>query len=134
MSCDYAVWNTEARLSREEAIRLYRSLCDGDESGVSPSPAVDSFYTELTSIHPELTDVSDDDVDNLDLCPWSAEFDRSPGHLVLCCAWPKAEYVGGLVRDLARKHGLAVFDPQSEAIIYPDSPEPRSWWRFWSRK
>jgi hypothetical protein len=51
------------------------------------------------------------------------------------CVWPKAEYVEGLVHELALKHGLAVYDPQSNHITYPDSipasGRSRPWWRFW---
>jgi hypothetical protein len=51
------------------------------------------------------------------------------------CVWSKADYVTGFVHELARRHGLAVYDPQSERITYPDdaheSSAKRSWWRFW---
>jgi hypothetical protein len=38
----------------------------------------------------------------------------------MSCVWPKATYVHQLVRDLARKHGLAIYDPQSDLVTYPD--------------
>ncbi|GAC1513046.1 MAG: hypothetical protein NVS1B3_17230 [Candidatus Dormibacteraceae bacterium] len=47
MSCDFAVWKTQGRLTPAEARRLYLALCDGDRSGVSPSPAIDAFYSEI---------------------------------------------------------------------------------------
>jgi hypothetical protein len=53
----------------------------------------------------------------------------------MSCVWSKATYVGGLVRDLARKHGLAVYDPQSDKVIYPDGsagrPEDTSRGSLW---
>lgn len=123
---------------------LYGALCEGDTSGVEPSAAIDAFYEELTSLHPELDDVAvgaiaAGDVDDVDRCPWSARFDRSPGHLILCCAWSKADDVEALVKRLARAHGLSVYDPQSERITLPNDGEPgraaarqrRPWWRFW---
>jgi hypothetical protein len=106
-------------LTDDEAVELYAALCDGDTSGVEPSKAVDAFYEELTAKHPELDDVPDDDVDDTDLCPWSCEFDRSAGHLIIPCVWSKAEYVHSLLHELAAKHGLAVYDPQNELITYP---------------
>src|SRR5215475_7809838 len=120
MSCDYAVWHTQSRLTNAEAARLYHALCNGDTSGVLPSSAIAAFYSEITSLHPEIDDVPEDRIDDQNYSPWSAAFDRSAGHLIVCCVWPKAEYVAGLVRALARKHGLACFDPQSGTIVYPD--------------
>lgn len=32
----------------------------------------------------------------------------------------QATYVHQLVKDLARKHGLALYDPQDGEVIYPD--------------
>ena len=121
MSYDLAVWHTSRRLTNEEAVKLYHQLCDSVVNGVEPHPGIETFYTELTTKHPELDDVPDDRIDDTDYCPWSIAFDRSPGHIIMPCVWSKAEYVDGLIRTLARKHGLAVFDPQSGKIQYPDS-------------
>jgi len=116
-----AVWNTRVRLTDAEASTLYGELCDSVTSGVTPHPAIEAFYSELTAKHPEIDAIPDDRIDDTDYCPWSIAFDRSPGHLIMNCVWSKAEYVDGLIRQLARKHGLAVFDPQSGKIQYPDS-------------
>ena len=134
MSCDFGILSLERRLTNQEASNLYGALCDGDTSGVVASSSIDAFYSELTAKHPELDDVPEEDIDNTDLCPWSIAFDRSPGHLIISCVWPKADYVYGLVAELARKHNLALFSPQAEIIVYPDGREgdgKRPWWRFW---
>ncbi len=136
MSCDLGVWFPHNRLSNQEASALYGRLCEGDTGGVQPHPAVDAFYTELTARHPEIDTVPDDRIDDHDYCPWSCAIDRSPGHVIMSCVWPKADYVTGLVHQLARTHGLAVYDPQSDRITYPDDPlrsaeTKRPWWRFW---
>lgn len=117
-----AVWSTRRRLTDAEAGALYGQLCGSVVDGVVSHPGIEAFYSELTAKHPEIDTVPDERIDDTDYCPWSVAFDRSPGHLVMCCVWSKAEYVDGLVRRLARKHGLAVFDPQSGKIQYPDSP------------
>jgi hypothetical protein len=130
MSCDHAVWFPRQRLSDAEAGRLYEALWKGDTSGVQPHPAIDAFYADLVAKYPE--DASDDDIDNEDINPWSMPFYRSPAHLIMCCVWPKAEDVRRLLRSLARKHGLALYDPVAERVYYPDSAdEPRPWWKFW---
>ncbi len=120
MSYDIAVWHQPTKISNAQAVKTYISLCEEDLSGVSPHPSIDAFYNELTAKHPEIDDVPETDIDNHDLCPWSIAFDRSPSHLIMRCIWPKAEYVAGLVFELAEKHNLAVFDPASETINYPE--------------
>lgn len=132
MSCDYAVWYPHKRLSDVEAGALYLALCDGDTSGVREHPAVDAFYAELVAKHPQIDDLPEGQLDDHDLCPWSIAFDRSPGHLIMCCVWSKADDVGDLLKTLAIKHGLALYDPQSDRIHYPDAPGPaRPWWKPW---
>ncbi len=121
MSFDLAVWYPHRRLTDEQAGALYARLCESVTDDVFPHPAVDAFYTELTAKHPEIDTVPDDRIDDLDYCPWSIAFDRSPGHLILSCVWSKAEYVERLVRELAAKHGLAVYDPQGGRIYYPNA-------------
>jgi hypothetical protein len=128
MSFDLAVWASEPRLSAAEAGERYARLCEGDVVGLVPSPAVDAFYRELIAKHPELDDVPEDRLDDHDYCPWSVRMDRSPGHLVLCCVWSRAEYVRQFVGELARKHGLAVFDPQEGTITFPDPVRPKKPW------
>lgn len=109
----------DRRLTDEDALGVYRALCDGDGSGLQPNPAVVAFYAELTATHPEIDDVPDDRIDDHDFCPWSAAHDRSDRHVIMCSVWPKADYVKTLILTLAGKHGLAVFDPQETRITYP---------------
>jgi hypothetical protein len=124
MSCDFAVWHTEDILDAAAAAELYGRLCAGDTSGVVEHPGIVAFYEELTSKHPELDDVPADQLDNTDLCPWSIAHDRSEGHVQMSCVWSKADYVHELVMTLARKHGLAFFDPQSGEVHYSDASPP----------
>lgn len=132
MSCDYAVWHTQERLDAQQAAKLHERLCDGDTSGVAPHPGIARFHAELTALHPELDDCPEDRLDDKEFCPWSAEMDRSEGHVILSCIWPRADAVGELVRRLATQHGLAFYDPQSEFIQYPgESPTRVPWWKFW---
>jgi hypothetical protein len=106
-------------LTDAEAGVLYADLCEGRTEGVTPHPAVEAFYTELTARYPEIGTVPDDKIGDLDYCPWSSELDRSGGHLILPCAFSQAERVSGFVRTLAAKHGLAVYDPQQERVFNP---------------
>jgi hypothetical protein len=120
MSFDLGVWYPQTRIANKEASKLYVRLCDGDTSGVVPNPAIDAFYAELTARHPEIDAIPEEKVDDHDRCPWSCRLDHSPGHVIMSCVWPKATCVGQLVESLARKHGLAIYDPQSNRVTYPD--------------
>jgi hypothetical protein len=120
MSFDLFVWYPQTRISNEQAKELYVRLCDGDTSGVVPHPTLDAFYSELTARHPEVDTISVGKMDNHDFSPWSCKLDHSPSHVVMSCVWSKATYVHHFVQDLARKHGLAIYDPQSDVVTYPD--------------
>ena len=120
MSCDLAVWYPQKKLRNEEATELYFRLCDGDTNGVEPHPAINAFYADLTAKHPEIDTIPEERIDDHDYCPWSCKLDHSPSHVIMCCVWSKANYVHELVQGLARKHGLALYDPQSEEVTYPD--------------
>lgn len=139
MSCDHGIWFPSRCLSNAEAGTVYLSLCEGDNSDLQEHPAIEAFYSELVAKHPEIDDIAEADVDNTDLCPWSIAFDHSDAHLIICCVWSKADYVSDLLRSLAEKHGLAVYDPQAEHIRYPTGGhfpaanpfEHKPWWKFW---
>jgi hypothetical protein len=120
MSFDLGVWYPQERIGNDDAGKLYLRLCDGDTSGVVPNPAIDAFYAELTARYPELDTVPEEKIDDHDYSPWSCKLDHSPGHVIMACVWPKATGVHKLVQDLARKHGLALYDPQSDVVTYPD--------------
>src|SRR5687768_5571132 len=114
MSCDYAVWFPWKRLSDREAGALYIALCEGASKNPPDHPAIESFYAELTAQHPEIDDMPEEQIQ--ESCVWSIAFDRSTGHIIMCCRWPKADYAGQLIQSLAKKHGLAFYDPQSERV------------------
>jgi len=120
MSYDLAVWYPQQRIGNEEAKELYLRLCDGESSGVLQHPAINAFYAELTAKHPEIDTIPEERIADKDFCPWSCALDHSSSHVIMCCVWSKATYVHQLVKELARKHGLALYDPQSDKVIYPD--------------
>jgi hypothetical protein len=119
MSFDLGVWHLSRRLNDADAGALYVALCDSQVDLVVPHPAVDAFYAELTNRYPETGTVPDELIDDHDYCPWSCALDRSPGHIIMPCVWSQAENVTQFVHQLARKHGLAVYDPQQGKVTYP---------------
>lgn len=122
MSFDLAVWYPYEKVTDEEAGRIYVDLCEGRPTRLHPHPSIFAFYEELTSLHPEIDDVPEDKLDDVDFCPWSCEFDRSDSFVLMASVWSKEEYVTDLVYELANKHRLAVYNPQIDQISYPDAP------------
>jgi hypothetical protein len=132
MSCDFAVWYPDRRLTDAEADERYGRLCESQVGELVDHPSVQAFYDEVTSLHPEIDDVPEERVGDFEFSPWSCAMDRSDGHVIMCCVWSRADYVTDLVRRLARKHGLALYDPQSARVFHPDGKEvtrKKPWWR-----
>ena len=133
MSYDLAVWFPRERSGKQlEAGEFYGHLCDGNHEDVLPNPAVDAFYAELTDRYPEIDSIPEERIDDHDYCPWSCSLDHSPGHVILSCVWSQAENVARFVFDLAKRHGLVVYDPQSDRSTYPapSSQSLPSPWKF----
>jgi len=120
MSYDLAVWYPSRLLSDEEALKQYQELCNEIIGDLEPHTSIDAFYLELSSVHPEIDDVPEDKIGDFDFSPWSVEHDRSDRHILMSCVWSRSDYVYDFVLKLAKKHGLAVFDPQLTKIHYPN--------------
>jgi hypothetical protein len=119
MSCDYAVWQSERPLTDDEAGRIYQRLCESWPHLEGHSPELQAFYDELTARWPEIDTLPEDRVGDFDYCPWSCALDHSGMAVVMACVWPKANKVGDFVQQLAAKHGLVFYDPQSDLVIMP---------------
>ncbi|HGS5310102.1 TPA: hypothetical protein ACMDV7_004490, partial [Vibrio parahaemolyticus] len=136
MSFDIAILSLEKRVSNSEASEIYAEILQGNFSNVAKNTAIEDLYRELTAKHPEIDDIPDDKVDDIDFCPWSCEFDRSASHIIISSVWPKSDYVYELVQSLAVKHELALFNPQAEVVVYPDGSDgeevkKKIWWKCW---
>ncbi len=134
MSYDLAVWFSSERMSSEKAGQIYIQVLEENSSELEPSERIDSFYQELTEIYPEIDDVPEERIDDVEYCPWSVELDKSDRHITMSAVWSQAERVNEVVHRLAKKHGLAVYDPQTELLTLSDGGSPRpnkSWWKFW---
>ena len=117
MSWDCAVWHSNSVKNKEDAEVLYRKLCEGNTSLIGPTQRIQDFYEELTAKHPEIDDINEDEIGNLDLCPWSVNFDKSEGHIIMSCVFSKAEYVNALILEIAKKYELSFYDPQNKTFV-----------------
>jgi hypothetical protein len=124
MSFDLAVWDSPVAVTNEEADEIYAKLCEGQPLAGLPSPAIQSFYTELIAKWPEIDTLAKEDLDDLDLCPWSCALYRSGRYVIMSCIWSRAEKVRAFVESLANKHRLVQFNPQTGHVSLPRPLNP----------
>jgi hypothetical protein len=125
MSYDLAVWHTEEPLTNEKAAGIYLRLCEDWPYLHGDNAAVSAFYEELTARWPEIDTIPEHHIGDFDYCPCSCAISHSGMAVVLACVWPKAVEVAQFVQPLARKHGLRLFDPQSNRASLPDRLQPK---------
>jgi hypothetical protein len=120
MSFDLGVWYSNHPLTNKQACEIYLRLCEDGPYLEGDSPAVASFYEELTAHWPEIDTIPEDKIGDFDFCPWSCALDHGGMSVVMSCVWPQAESVGEFVERLAIKHGLLLYDPQADQVTLPE--------------
>lgn len=118
MSFDLAVMHVEEPLDAAQAVKIYRSLCEGESDALRPSERISHFYKELVAHYPPLEELSDEEVDN---SPWSVSPDISDGAVVVSIVWSRAADMDVYVKDQAAKHELLCYDPQENTVNLPPS-------------
>ncbi|UKD53880.1 hypothetical protein L3Q65_39320 [Amycolatopsis sp. FU40] len=104
MSYDLGVWAGDA----DDPQARYASLGEGPADS-----SLDAFYRDLTAQFPELHE-------DPEASPWNAAIERSGDGAVLAIQHSRAVAVTRVVLDLARKHGLTVFNPQTGEVHRPN--------------
>jgi hypothetical protein len=120
MSFDLGVWHSDVPLSDKEAAEIYVHLCQDWPYLKGESHSIVSFYDELTRRWPEIDTVPDEEIDNLEYCPWSCALSHSDIAVVTSCVWSMADEVEAFVRELAQRHRLVLFSPQSGSVYLPE--------------
>lgn len=123
MTFDLGVWKSSLSLTATAASFTYNELCKGERSAhvLAAEPEVLAFYEELTATWPEVGKRSSKLRKEAEDSPWAAPLHRAPDSVLLSCHWEHAEVVTAYVVALAGKHGLTVFEPQSEEVYLPVS-------------
>ncbi len=124
MSFDLGVWYSSRSLTAAEADECYSAFHasgngkgNGNANGqATTDERLTRFVHELTSRYPQIDDVADDEIDS---CPWSVSFDLSPTHVKMPVMWTRAEEIAPVVMELAERHGLVCYDPQSRKVHLP---------------
>ena len=134
MSFALAVLSADQALDTATAGRIYAALCEGEPGdvpgGLRAAPALRAFARDLLAHYPDLDSLPDDAVDE---SPWSVAPDIGEAHVVMSFVWSRAEEAAQLVRELAGRHGLTVYDPQEDRVIPPGGGPARWSWQFWRR-
>lgn len=117
MDWNCAVWHSNYVKNKEEAKKLYEKLCKGDTSLIGPTQRIQDFYEELTNMHPEIDDVSEEDINNYSICPWKCTFDKSEGHIMMSYVDCEAEYIDSLIIKLAQKYELSIYNSKNNNFI-----------------
>jgi hypothetical protein len=120
MSCDYGVWYSETSVTKEEAAKIYIALCEEWPSLEGENASVRDFYNDLTKRWPEVDTIPEERIDDHEFSPWSCEISHSGMAVVTACVWPMAGKVGSFIEELAIKHTLVFYDPQSERVLLPE--------------
>lgn len=109
MSYDLAIWHEPCAIDCQSAQKKYEAICS---SVMFPAPheSVTCFVDRLTGKYPQIDNWDEDDIDN---CPWSCEFDQSPGHCIIHMRWGAVEKMLQEIVLLAEGCGLVCYDPQN---------------------
>ncbi len=116
MSFDLGVWHLASGPGAARAGDVYGRLCEGDLSDVIPHPSVAAFLEEITERFPQIDEWPEETIDD---CPWNVAFDVSDAHVLMCIAWSRCEEVAPWILEVARKHHLFLYDPQSDELHAP---------------
>lgn len=96
-----AVFNTDKVNNAIGAQILFEELCEGNDSLVGNlEDIIDEFCNELTSKTS------------------SIQYNKFKGYVIIGCKFEDAEFINGLVMELAKKHGLSFYEPQNMTYQY----------------
>lgn len=124
MSFNLAFWHENQPITAEQAQQIYRQLCVGNDTIITPHPNIALFVQELAQLYPPINDYPEE---KLDECPWSRDWDLlTRGSAVLCMTYAGARAIAPLLIQIANDYDLVCFDPQGAEVYFPpslDSPD-----------
>lgn len=114
VSYDLAFWHEIEPSDPEKAAEIYDRLSEGEKGVLDSSVAIEQFFDDVISAYPDLTE------ENMSESPWASTLYRNSECVIASISWSRQGEVGGALRDMARGHGLTVYDPQ-EGTVQPAS-------------
>ena len=119
MSAILYIWKTPVPKGSDSAIEAEQIVEELlTKEGDFPQLYVD-FINDLTLKYPDITELSDDEVDD---SPWSDGpliNNATPGLCTLGLVWSGYEEAAPFVFETAKKHGLVAYDPQEGIVHFP---------------
>lgn len=133
MSHDLGFFSIKQGASTSEIRDAYLSSCEGNTPQWPSSSALQSFVSALENKYPCIDSLSDDEIDD---SPWSCDFDKGEGHIIVSMVFSRASEVGNFIWELLEQYELIVFDPQADKAYIgnnelPESQKMKKWWKFW---
>lgn len=113
MSFDLYLWREPSPITAARAAAVLDRLAEGDDEAVRPDARNLAFHADLLERFPALETLSDA---GMEASPWNMSPDATDRRVILCMAWSTAAKTSAVVLDLARRHGLVCYDPQSSQI------------------
>lgn len=117
MSFDLGFWWEKQEISPSEAARKYSAMCEGSAGFVDAHPALATFYEELVSAFPDLTE------ENMEVSPWAASLHCTDECVIVSMSYPRQSEVSGFLLGLAKRHGILTYDPQSDSVHFPGAED-----------
>lgn len=116
-----AVWWSRTPMSSTEATGFYRDLLDEKRVPLGEEAQVYAFYNELCTRYPENEMLSDEELED---SPWACTHERSGVHVIMAVNRERSAEVIPVVLELAQKHDLICFDPQTKNVFSPPTMRP----------
>lgn len=113
MSFDLGFWWEEQSISPAEAARKYGAMVEGDAGIADEHPALETFYAELTSRFPDLTE------ENFEFSPWASPLYRTGECVIVSISYPQQSETSEYLLGLASRSGVTCYDPQSGKVYIP---------------
>jgi hypothetical protein len=122
------LWKAPVVSGPEEAHALVERFLERDDpDAFVASDDIGRFFEDLTSQYPPV-ETFDAEALRTGASPWAESPERSDRHVLLTIRWSAPGAVVDTVAELARMHGLVLYDPQGPDVHppgeerYPDTP------------
>ena len=121
MSYDLYLWRSPQPVTAQQAMTICQKLAEDHDDAVIPHEAVSAFHQDLIARFPKLESLGDDEIDD---SPWNMSPSATPGRVILVIGLSHVAQVSPTVQELAGRHGLVYFDPQSRVVHHPPQSRP----------
>ena len=129
MSFDLGVLDLDRTPTLDEVVVRYERICEGVDDGPL-SVRITAFVSECESRWPG---ESDDEFEASPWATWPLITQRTSAAFVANMRWDRAEDMLSAWTEMAERHGLVLFNPQSDTVSLPTRLGEGRRRRFFSR-